>query len=567
MSRLREKSYCFPLCLLVSAVLCVIPFIFTKVYYMYGDDYLMNYIANGSYGVEYSDHLIFPRIPFGIAAKFLYGITRSVNWYAVLLAATIALSFAIWHWILIQVSSNELALVISLIMNAIAVPLIFTFTVTGFFAVAAGGSLLYYSFFREKPLKLIIPGTLLMLWGYIIRTNVLLPTLGMLSPLLFHAFIRFIRDKERRKGYLRNAAILAVTAVISLAALFGLRTWERAAYSGDVWTSYRAYNVARGEALDYPAVGYEIFKEGFEEINFTPQEFDLLYRWSFCEKQAFTEKHLLEIAMVQSNAYSKPWRIAFTKKTMKTTPNYYVLLIPALIFLLFIFADRRFRWATGLLQLAMLCAVIVFALCYVRMRFVLRVGIPISIIGIYNILFMTRASLGELAGLKKSKAVRIVLSLLASAAVVVFFGFFLTAFNKAVFYLRNPDIEVSSQAALEEVRSHPDRIYLAESYAFSRMYYYGHPISEIRTIDDYSHLIRSGSWDSFTPRYYRILDELGFKDPDNLISSLLTEDNYYMITDKPSVTLNYLNSISDRKVKVDAEDLGDGELKLARFHY
>ena len=44
----------FPVCLAVSVLLTVLPCFFTDIFYLYGDDYLLNYIANGSFGEKYS---------------------------------------------------------------------------------------------------------------------------------------------------------------------------------------------------------------------------------------------------------------------------------------------------------------------------------------------------------------------------------------------------------------------------------------------------------------------------------------------------------------------------------
>ncbi len=569
MSALRKHITSFPVLLLISTFLCSIPFAFMKVYYMYADDYLMNYIANGSYGVEYSDHLVFPRILFGTVTKFLYGITRSVNWYAVLLVATLSVSFAVFHYVITRMSENRIAFLISLVFNAVTVPMMITFTVCGFLAVAAGSLLLVCSFYRKKSLHLMVGGALLMLWGYVIRTNTFVPVVGMMLPLALQALTVLIREKdgEEKKVYVRNLMLLAATAAVSLLCLLGMRKWEQTAYGSEGWPEYNSYNDARSEVLDFPMVGYQTLGEEFRKIDLTTEQYTLLNRWSFCDKRSFPEERLLQIAAIQKNIYSHPWRLQYTKKTIKGRPNRYIIAFPFVIFLVFLIIDRRFRWFTALLEAGIFFAAIL-ALCYIRMRFLLRVSVPLSMVSIYTVLVCTRAKESLLRGSHAAvKAARIA----ALAAACVLTGYvtvrFSMGFYDSVFYLRYPEIKVSAQAALDEVRSHPDRVYLAESYAFGRMYYYGHPISDVHTIDDYQHLIRSGSWDSFTPRYYRILEDLGFSDPDNLISSLLTEDNYYMITDTPEITRNYLASVTGREIRVKSEEIGDGVLKLARFSY
>ncbi len=607
MKTLRRCFRFFPFCLLISSALTAVPFLVSKIYYMYADDYLMNYIANGSYGTEYSDHLIFPRILFGTVTKLLYGITRSVNWYAVLLAATLAVSFAVFHWVLASFRCHLPVLAASVVLNAVAVPLFFTFTVVAFLCVGAGAALLYLSFYRKKALRTIIPGVLLMIWGYVVRKATLVPVLGLMSPFALKALVEVIRAGRKRREagngaagdaasagsligrirrgddpqvlLIRRLLLLVCGAAAALVLLLGLRLWEQKAYSGDMWAEYQLYNTARSDVLDYPGVGYDILKDSFREIGFTSQEYQLLYRWAFCEKKVFSRQKFLEIAAVQSNIYSKPWRTAYTKQTLKASPNRYLLLIPLVLFLLLLFADRRFQFVTGFLGFLMLCAVIL-ALCFLRMRFLLRVSVPLSIVTVYVTLMCTGAAEetaedmillpGARKRAKKSGVPEIIVraaGFCAAAAVLVLFCVrFVNGYNNAVFSLRNPDFETAAEPLFDEVRSHPERIYITSSYCFGRMYYYGHPVNGIRTIDDYSHLIRVGSWDSFTPRYYRIAEELGIQDPDNLISGLVTEDSFYLLTDTEDVALAYLKTaFKGSRITAEAELIGDGPFKVVKF--
>ena len=127
----------FPVCLAVSVLLTVLPCFFTDIFYLYGDDYLLNYIANGSFGEKYSAYLVFIKYPAGLMLKALYALAPGVNWYAVLIIGTIALSFAVIHRAILRTTSHPAAIVFSLIMNAVVVPLFLTFTVAAFLAAAA----------------------------------------------------------------------------------------------------------------------------------------------------------------------------------------------------------------------------------------------------------------------------------------------------------------------------------------------------------------------------------------------------------------------------------------------
>ena len=63
----------------LSAFAVAVPLNLRPVYFMVADDYLLNYIANGSYGTEHSDHLIYIQSPLGRFLKMLYGVMPGVN--------------------------------------------------------------------------------------------------------------------------------------------------------------------------------------------------------------------------------------------------------------------------------------------------------------------------------------------------------------------------------------------------------------------------------------------------------------------------------------------------------
>ena len=130
------------ICLGLSLAACALPFLTGTVYFMVADDYLLNYIANGSYGLENSDHLIFIRIPVGALLKALYSVSSSVNWYMILLLAGTVLSFALLHTCVWKRTGSCPAMILSLVINYITVAYFFSFTVVAFLCCAAGFAVL-----------------------------------------------------------------------------------------------------------------------------------------------------------------------------------------------------------------------------------------------------------------------------------------------------------------------------------------------------------------------------------------------------------------------------------------
>ena len=120
---------------------------------------------------------------------------------------------------------------------------------------------------------------------------------------------------------------------------------------------------------------------------------------------------------------------------------------------------------------------------------------------------------------------------------VLFFG----GYKEAVASLRNKATASSYKAFRKEIDRHPERIYAVESPIYVHAFAWGHTIDEIVPTDTFSHVIRAGSWDNFSPRYYDIANKCGLSDPDNLLSSVVNAENVYFVTEDEGYLLQFLN--------------------------
>ena len=500
-----KKRFLFPACLLVSTLLCVLPCFFVKLFYLYGDDYLLNYIANGSFGEELSDHLIFLKYPLGVLLRFFYRLFPSVNWYEVLLIAALALAFGVIHACILSLSRHPAAIICSLICNAVAVPLFLTFTVSAFLSACAGFALVYVTVRTQNScgdeekygkvrlfLRLLF-GVLLILLGFCIRDNCLVPAAGLAFP----SCILLLKKRETRLAVLKQGAL---AAVLLAALLFGTLLVEKAAYRDPAWQSFLSYNDARSLYLDYPEVNYDTFTAEYTDAGLTMEEWLLLHRWTFAEKKTFSEQLYRDIAAITRRAYSTDFRFRSLKSAFTSAPFPALLLFPLLLLLLFFLTDRSFQRWEGCLTLIVLYGLLVY-LAFFRMRFLLRVTVPIVMCAV---VFLSLSS-KELSRGKKSY---ISLAVLCAAAVVLLVNFH-AGYLTSVASLRSTKAAEGYRPLREEIDSHPERTYAVESPIFVYLFFWGHTVDEIRRTDVFSHVFRTGSWDSFSPRYYELAKRAG----------------------------------------------------------
>ena len=553
----------FPVCLAVSVLLTALPCLFTDIFYLYGDDYLLNYIANGSFGEKYSAYLVFIKYPAGLMLKALYAIVPGINWYAVLLTFMIALSFAIIHRAILRTTSHPAAIVFSLIMNAVVVPLFLTFTVAAFLAAAAGTALLLTVLRSGQPRRSLIPGIAMLLLSFMIREDCLVPVIGIAAPAFLAIFIRRGSDRKmqltlfsrEQRPVLLSMLILAGVLLILIA---GISLLENKVYSDPEWTGYKAYSSARARYLDYPTVPYEQFQGEFLEAGFSKEAYLLINRWTFCEQNVFSREKLSEITDISHRAYTKSYRLRYTLEELTASPIRYCILIPFVLLLFFALTDRQYRTITALLVFCMFGLVLV-ALAFLRLRVLLRITVPLAMSACAFIsLCFERKTEEEPASGPESilpqnengitsgrgripEKLRYVFAGIFTVLLAIMFVLFFSGYKEAVASLRNKATASSYKAFRKEIDRHPERIYAVESPIYVHAFAWGHTIDEIVPTDTFSHVIRAGSWDNFSPRYYDIANKCGLSDPDNLLSSVVNAENVYFVTEDEGYLLQFLN--------------------------
>ena len=545
----------FPVCLAVSVLLTALPCLFTDIFYLYGDDYLLNYIANGSFGEKYSAYLVFIKYPAGLMLKALYALAPGVNWYAVLIIGTIAL--------ILKTTSHPAAIVFSLIMNAVVVPLFLTFTVAAFLAAAAGTALLLTGLRSGQPRRSLIPGIAMLLLSFMIREDCLVPVIGIAAPAFLAIFIRRGSDRKmqltlfsrEQRPVLLSMLILAGVLLILIA---GISLLENKVYSDPEWTGYKAYSSARARYLDYPTVPYEQFQGEFLEAGFSKEAYLLINRWTFCEQNVFSREKLSEITDISHRAYTKSYRLRYTLEELTASPIRYCILIPFVLLLFFALTDRQYRTITALLVFCMFGLVLV-ALAFLRLRVLLRITVPLAMSACAFIsLCFERKTEEEPASGPESilpqnengitsgrgripEKLRYVFAGIFTVLLAIMFVLFFSGYKEAVASLRNKATASSYKAFRKEIDRHPERIYAVESPIYVHAFAWGHTIDEIVPTDTFSHVIRAGSWDNFSPRYYDIANECGLSDPDNLLSSVVNAENVYFVTEDEGYLLQFLN--------------------------
>ncbi len=528
------------LCLALALAAGAVPFLAGTVYYMVADDYLLNYIANGSYGTAFSDHLMFLKMPAGWLLARLYGLTDRVNWYFLLVLSTLLLSFAILHFCVWVRTRSPFYLAVTVLMNAAAVRWFLSYTVSGFLLAGAACALFGVTITKERWRRTVPPWcALLAFMGWCMRGQALSVSLLLVLPVPLLFMWRAVRDRQGEGERWGNALRQVLTPCLLPAVLFvllmaGGLLWEKQAYSGDGWSAYKTYNHARSALVDSYMPPWQQVAKDLKAEGLTQLDYSLAGNWKYCERSVFTEEKLLKAAAICREHTTLENRLSYMKDL--AAPGLVLfLLLPWLLLLLLPAAGRLAQPLPAALT-ALMGSGVLFLLAFYRMRFVMRVAVPVLLLSFFAVLLVGTAGKGGgpaaeagsgegKACLRRRQIADGAACVLTLAALILFLRYFQER-NQ----VNRIHCEQEPLAALtQEITAHPETLYVMDAAVLSHQFYFGTPAARVSRTDLFRHVARSGSWDSYSPRYDWQME--GFvSDPENLLTAIVKEPDVVYVS-------------------------------------
>ena len=540
---------------LLSLAAGVFPFFLKPVYFMEPDDFLLNYIANGSYGFEGSQNLVFIRLPIGYILKGLYGITTQVNWYAALLVLFFVLSWTVVYDCVWACTGSRLSILAVFLPDLLLTYCFLTFTVAAYLAVLAGGIIICTAIVLRRGIAFRMAGIFFLYFGYCMRDDTLIPTLFILFPLgLYFLYLRYgTKDLPASFGdFFREWRIPVGILLVLLAATV---LWEKAAYTRDGWEGYLEFTDGRGDAVDYPAVSYAYHADEFQEAGLDEIDYMMLIAWNFAEKDVFTAENMREVGRIEAHSVSTSKRVNYAKEQIDKKAVL-LILFPVLVFLMLLLMHKNYPWLAGLCTVG--CDLLMDAvLLFWRMRFVVRAALPLALAALVALVLL---------GYRKkyrhpvSGVLGILIFLLLPGT------FYIREYLDSVAWMRQPYGMKVHSSLRKEIAEHPENLYIMDGGIMSGIYYYDHPVTKVLTTDTFSNIARSGSWDTYSVRYYRQAEKY-LNDPDNLLSSLIREDHVFYVSFDQSVSKmkNFLEHHTGKTYKLTSIEYDDSQYEIYTF--
>lgn len=440
----------------------------------------------------------------------------SINWYPLFQLFSVAISFWVLNISLMKISARSWEITIATSAAELIVIYHLTYTIVSYICVGAG-CVFFISQILENDVnwktlsKVTVIFSLLLLLGDCWRSAAMVTGLFVFCGPLLYTVCR----KKRS----------ICCFFVAICVIWGNGFFSDVLYhsQGSVWESYHEYNSLRTQVIDFPALDYELYADEYEEIGLSQNDYQCLYRWIFADREVFSENTLNDIVEMQPLTKRYNLNVKSILLSMFTLRyNYWFL---GAFILALLFTEKKARWMSGLISL---CTYAMIAALFVRQRPVLRVMIPMYLLGILALLTWSCYQSN-----KKGLTKRVKVGFLSTIMFIVICC--LSSEHSAM-----QENYHNRQQQYKEVKSYvtdnPQFLFAASGAVLNRMEY-SMDIFSVGEDMEVKNTIKLGSWDIYSQRYYEQMDKYQIEPQDRLLLALTQENVRYMMQDENELSL------------------------------
>lgn len=239
------------------------------------DDFYLNQIASGEFTGTPQAHLLHIGYITGLLLKGLYTVLPAIPWYGLLLFiyGYVSIMLSVYS-VTKQIEKTAFRIATSLFFAFISIPFLWIHIIelqyTTITAVVCAASLVHFYIAKEEPKPSIflvktLPSIIMFLLAVEIRDKacfMFLPTFFLVGV------IKWFKNHKLLKSILAYGGVLLCLCILA----FGI---NKIAYSSEEWNSFRTYNTARENIVDYNGYpDYETHRKEYEELGITPASYE-----------------------------------------------------------------------------------------------------------------------------------------------------------------------------------------------------------------------------------------------------------------------------------------------------
>ena len=239
------------------------------------DDFYLNQIVSGEFTGTPQAHLLHIGYLTGLLLKGLYTVLPALPWYGLLLFSYgyVSIMLSVYS-VTKQIEKTALRIAASVFFAFISIPFLWVHIIelqyTTITAIVCAASLVHFYIAEEDPkpgiyLVKTLPSIILFLLAVEIRDKacfMFLPTFFLVGV------IKWFKNRKLLKSILAYGGVLLCLCILA----FGI---NKIAYSSEEWSSFRTYNTARENIVDYNGYpDYETHRKEYEDLGITPASYE-----------------------------------------------------------------------------------------------------------------------------------------------------------------------------------------------------------------------------------------------------------------------------------------------------
>lgn len=373
-------KYSWFVALLINLSFLIMVFIFLDMKYETSDDFVVDSILSGAYGLDYDPHLLFSNILLGFGLKILYVALPTVSWYFVMHIALCFISLTVITYIIIENCRGNFGVFVAIIFVSFFsddLYVLVQFTKTAAVCIMAGGILFLYAFWRQKgKIRIVysIIGMLLCIIGTMIRFWCMYFALLFLMVIFISEWWNFAKRNNKKSIVARGMVGISLCSVLVVLAIFINHGNESIWKSNYAYRDFLSLNLVRASVTDIDGFNEDEVIECFEQLDGTTlQDYYTIKSWNLVDQSVYTPERIGQFAeIMHANAAKENHSISSIISILKARhyEKYTVVWGICILILVNVIVHRKKAWIVILD-----CAVAGVLLCYLAFsgRIVYRV--------------------------------------------------------------------------------------------------------------------------------------------------------------------------------------------------
>lgn len=535
-----------------TGVLAVI-LLFCDIKYEVSDDYVMEMILSGVYTGKNDIHIMFSNVLWACLLLPAYKLFPAVSWYFVGQITVCFFSLVAISYVLCKSSEKHMAAILSALLTAFTAMDLYIlpqFTKTAIAAVFSGSLLFLWALLRAGSRKHILLGGALVLVGSWIRISAVYVAAPFILIILICELLCVLR--KEKVSLTKLIKDVAVPGICLVAIVFFCSGLDDFVYAQDnSYLYFRQYSKARANIVDYAWPQYSEYEDEFQEIGVSENDYLMITGWNLGDSQVYSLETLQKVGDIvrqdrQATDVSERQFITVFKNRQLRYPG---ALLCVALGIMCICIDWKKAWAPVLS--AFVCVLFFFYYYYIG-RMVYRVEFGYYFCAAVLIAFYCK---NESKGIRKRKG--LLLAAVAAILVAVQIPMYLSDqeydqlddaeyreyVDGTFYYSWNFDSDKYSKVIcegdirpgfLDEVRSHPECLYIMEFYTSIQTLYYDFPPYVSASACFPKNVVFLGG---VTVNHPSVVDCFTSQNTGSLLRKLV-EDNVFLITNRAETLMH-----------------------------